>query len=212
MNADGYRYMRTLLAGFGPFGNTINNPSARIVEHFARSGAPGHELTARVLPVSFSRASDEIRALLSTARFDAAVLLGVAGKEACLRLERFARRRAAGRADVDGTMPGETELAPGAPDTCSASVPLEALWSKLTDAGLPTRLSDDAGDYVCNHTYHSALVTLTENRLLTRCLFVHVPADEVTYAEPVDSPTLPLQRQIEAVSLILEWLAELEPP
>src|SRR5262245_13813558 len=56
--------MRTLLTGFGSFGNVVNNPSARIVEHFARTGAPGHELTARVLPVSFARAGEAIRDLL----------------------------------------------------------------------------------------------------------------------------------------------------
>jgi pyroglutamyl-peptidase len=202
--------VRTLLTGFGPFGNVVNNPSARIVEQFARTGAPGHELTARVLPVSFTRAGEAVRDLLRAGRFGAAVLLGVAGGEACLRLERLARRRPAGRPDVDEAVPGESEALPGAADVWTATVSLEQLWHALTRAGLLARLSDDAGDFVCNYTYHSALTTIAADRLPTRCLFIHVPPDEKTYAEPVDGPIMPLQQQIEAVTLTLEWLEEME--
>lgn len=201
--------MRTLLTGFGPFGKVVDNPSGRIVEHFARSGAPGHALTARVLPVSFTLAGEAIRELLRDGRFGAALLLGVAGKETCLRLERYARRRPAERPDVDGSVPTEGDGLPGAADGYAASVPLEALQSTLTGAGLSARLSDDAGDYVCNHTYYAALDTLAAEGIPTRCLFIHVPPDEVTHGEPAGGPCMPLQRQIQAVSLALAWLVEL---
>src|SRR3954471_4000046 len=107
--------MRTLLTGFGRFGATINNPSARIVAHFAREGAPGHELTTRVLPVSYERAEQEIGALLREGEFDAAVLMGVAKGEALLRIEQGARRRDAGHApDRDGQTPLSDSLPAGA--------------------------------------------------------------------------------------------------
>jgi pyroglutamyl-peptidase len=82
---------RTLLTGFGPFGRVVSNPSSRIVAHFAQAGAAGHDLTTRVLPVSYARAAREIRALLSAGGFDAALLLGVARRETHLRLEQFGR-------------------------------------------------------------------------------------------------------------------------
>src|SRR5579871_6726962 len=85
--------MQTLLTGFGPFGQVVNNPSARIVEHFGRAGAPGHDLTTRVLPVSYARAGQAVRDLLLAGRFDAALLLGVAGQESHLRLEQCGRWR-----------------------------------------------------------------------------------------------------------------------
>jgi pyroglutamyl-peptidase len=202
--------MRTLLTGFGAFGHTVNNPSARIVNHFARTEAPGHELTARVLPVSFARAEREIGELLCSGRFDAAVLLGVAGREEQLRLERFGRLRATDRMDVDGALRADVARAPEAPDCYRATAALERLLDELTMAGLPARLSDDAGDYVCNHTYYAALETISAGNLPTRCLFVHVPPDAETFAQPWDGPMLPLERQIEAVALILAWLAKPE--
>src|SRR5947208_14864634 len=119
--------MRTLMTGFGPFEKTIHNPSARIVDHFAGAGAPGHALTMRVLPVSFARAEREIRRLLQGGRYDAAVLLGVAGREACLRLEQFGRRVAASREDVDGTVPSLPEWHADALDSYRTTLPLQRL-------------------------------------------------------------------------------------
>jgi pyroglutamyl-peptidase len=198
--------MRTLLTGFGPFGSTVNNPSARIVEHFTHTGAPGHALTTRVLPVSFARAEAEVRSLLSTGQFDAAVLLGVAGREEHIRLERVGRLRATGRTDIDGSGPCPSGRVPGGAESYSATVSMEPLRDELLAAGLPARVSDDAGDYVCNHTYYTALETIAAGGLNTRCLFIHVPPDAATFREAVDGPTLPLERQIEAVARVLGWL------
>src|SRR5438876_9677415 len=103
--------MRTLLTGFRPFGANIDNPSARIVAHFAQVGAPGHELTTRVLPVSYDRAAAEVSELLRGGAFDVALLLGVASGPAVLRLERLARRPDGARLpDVDGQVPTDHRL------------------------------------------------------------------------------------------------------
>jgi pyroglutamyl-peptidase len=162
--------MRTLLTGFGPFGAIIDNPSARIVAHFAEAGALGHALTTRVLPVSYDRAAEEVSALLREGAFDAALLMGVATRTAVLRLERVARLRGGGhRPDVDGRSPADTTLSLGALPTYTATVALEPLAAVLAAADVPARLSDDAGGYVCNHTYYAALQTLAATGLPTRC-------------------------------------------
>src|SRR4051794_32502690 len=107
--------MRTLLTGFGPFREIVDNPSSRIVAHFAQVGAPGHELTARVLPVSYDRAAAEVSALLRDGAFEAALLLGVAARSAGLRLERVARHHDGGHLpDVDGQTPADLALPPHA--------------------------------------------------------------------------------------------------
>jgi pyroglutamyl-peptidase len=199
--------MRTLLTGFGPFGGVVNNPSSRIVAYFARAGAPGHDLTTRVLPVSYARAEREIRALLRAGRFDSALLLGVAGRETHLRLEQIGRWAPAHRLDGDGLPPPNMERPPGALEFYSTPVALGLLMNHLLASGLPARVSDDAGSYVCNHTYYAALQTIAAEELPTRCLFLHVPADSVTFSEPPAAPTLALPLQIKAVERILAWLA-----
>lgn len=203
--------MRTLLTGFGPFGAVLNNPSARIVEHFERTGAPGHELTPRVLPVSYARAEREIRDLLIEGRFDGALLLGVAVREAHVRLERCGRRRSAGHPDCDGHLPAPVGPRPGALVQYLATVALEPLLEELVAAGLPACLSDDAGGYVCNHTYYAALHAIAAENLPTRCLFLHVPADPETFSAPPEGPVMPLRTQIEAAARVLAWLERSAP-
>jgi pyroglutamyl-peptidase len=203
--------MRTLLTGFGPFGAIVHNPSARIVEQLARVGSAGHRLTCRVLPVSFARAEAEIRRLLTGDDFDLAILLGVAGKDDRFRLERYARLRPAGRADVDGARPFTDEWAAAAPETYGATLPPEPICEALIAAGLPAYISEDAGDYVCNHTYYAALHSLATTDRPMGCLFIHVPPDEETYDGSREGPTMPLERQIEGVALVLDWLAEHGP-
>jgi pyroglutamyl-peptidase len=203
--------MRTLLTGFGPFGTIAHNPSARIVEQFARVGSAGHQLTCRVLPVSFARAEAEVRSLLTDDEFDLAILLGVAGRDDRIRLERYARLRAAGRADVDGAQPASYEWAAAAPDTYLATIPPEAICDTLLSGGFPAYVSDDAGSYVCNHAYYAALHCLATTHRPTRCLFVHVPPDAETHDGHWEGPTMPLERQLAGVALVLGWLAEPEP-
>lgn len=199
--------MRTLLTGFGPFGSVTSNPSARIVAVLERVGAPGHELTARVLPVSYEGAAREIEALLRDGSFDAALLMGVARRESCLRVEQRACLRRAGHLpDVDGHVPADVEPA-GAPEAYPAPVAVEGVMERLAAAGFAARLSEDAGGYVCNHTYYAALRTIHEAGLSTRCLFLHLPPDEETFSEPAAPEGMPLAQQVAGVREVLAWLA-----
>jgi len=194
--------MRTLLTGFGPFGDVVDNPSARIASHFAESGAPGHELTVRILPVSFERASDEITRLLTEGNFDLALMLGVAGRDSEIRVETCARNQDAARIpDCDDSQPSGVISESGL-EAYRTSVDAGLLVKTLLDSGIPARVSDSAGSYVCNRAYYAALHAITRHSLPTRCLFLHVPSDENTFAEsqPV---AMPLQIQIQAVEVLL---------
>ncbi|HEY3269396.1 MAG TPA: pyroglutamyl-peptidase I [Armatimonadota bacterium] len=187
--------MKTLLTGFGAFLDVTDNPSARLVHRFGESGAPGHDITARVLPVSCAAASEVIPALMGQG-FDAAILLGVAARDTEVRLERFARNDRNATPDVDGfAKPGP--IFAGGPDCYETRIPLEPLLSGLTQAGLPARISEDAGAYVCNHTYYTAMHAIALAGLPTLCLFVHVPPA---------TPDYPLAMQAAAIGTILEAL------
>src|SRR5258708_1429539 len=127
--------MRTLLTGFGPFGNVVDNPTARIVAHFAETGAPGHELVSRVLPVAFGRADSEICGLLRTGRFDAALLLGVAGRRRVLSLERLARNRdSASIPDADGELRFDVPIVSDGPESIRSTLKLTKLRETLRSA------------------------------------------------------------------------------
>jgi pyroglutamyl-peptidase len=198
--------MKILLTGFGPFGNVADNPSARVVAQMARSALDPHALDTRILPVSYRRADEEITALLRKGRYDVALLLGVAGGADRIRLEIFGRNRSSTTkrdADDDVTQGRVRETGPAA---LPASSTVRGIVSKLKAAGIAARISRTAGDYVCNHTYYAALDTIAALDLPTRCLFMHVPCDELTLAPGNSAPTMPFERQVRAVEIVLSRL------
>ena len=214
------RMMKTLLSGFGPFGSVIVNPSARIAEQLGSEGVEGHDLHARVLPVSFARAAETIRLELATHRFDLALLVGVDSKGDRIKLERCARNRA-GTAipDSDGYQPTGSVLFDG-PGVLTSKVDVDSLQAFLEDAGISLLISDDAGSYVCNHTYYAALEAIQLHDLPTRCLFIHVPLDPDAFAEnsgvqalgrsdgQPDSSRMNLHDLVRAIRLTLTHLAD----
>src|SRR2546423_7210872 len=113
--------MNVLLTGFGPFGSVLSNPSERMVEEIRREGIDAHDLTCRVLPVSFARAAKEMVTLLRGGSFDLVLMLGVAERSKELRLERYGRNRSfAGLADVDGFSPEDGPILIEAPGVYEA--------------------------------------------------------------------------------------------
>ena len=45
----------------------------------------------------------------------------------------------------------------------------------MKDAGVPARISRNAGGFVCNHLYFGALQYLSEKRLAIPAIFIHLP-------------------------------------
>jgi pyroglutamyl-peptidase len=200
--------MRTLVTGFGAFGTVASNPSARIVARLEQAGAAGHALSTRVLPVSYERSAREIDALLRAGTFDAAVMLGVARSAQGLRVERVARlRMRVQKPDVDGQAPPVVEGNGSEREVLATTFPVEAVVARLLGSGFEARVSEDAGDYVCNHAYYAALRTIQEAGLSTRCLFLHVPPDEETFDVRAPGAGMPLDRQVGAVAEVLAWLS-----
>lgn len=195
------------MTGFGPFAGVCENPSGRVAGLIAASGHPGHDVTAAVLPVSFRRAAAIVRSMLASGAFDVALMLGVASGECAVRLESRARLAGAARmADIDGELPGASLPPGGEPAQRATPLLLAPVCVAVGELGVRCRISDDAGSYVCNHIYYRALRAIDEARLRTACLFVHLPPDEATGAEPAPN-ALPLDLQIAAVRVIINAIA-----
>ena len=140
--------MQTLLTSFGPFGTVVSNPTERLVAYFATREVPDHHLTTCVLPVSFARAPERLRAALEQGGaeghpFDNVLMLGVATGSKVWRVERFGRNRDNARLpDSDGFLPPERSIVPDAPEVLPVSFPVETLVTALERAGRrPSRRS-----------------------------------------------------------------------
>src|SRR5258705_8906672 len=62
--------LRILITGFGPFGNVIHNPSARIVRWFKRAAIPGTEIVTLEFRVSYNEVDRRLPRVLENSEFD----------------------------------------------------------------------------------------------------------------------------------------------
>ena len=160
-----------LITGFDAFGKLTSNPSSRLVSLLSHE-VPG--LSSATLPTSYERAWQSMELLL---REDPRVILmfGFSRHARGLRLERYARNRdGSDELDNDG-LRGNTTIDEREPDVLPARAPVDELHQQLLDANVPAHVSEDAGGYVCNHTYFLTLQAANQQMPPeTKCLFVHV--------------------------------------
>ncbi|MEM9568737.1 MAG: peptidase C15 [Cyanobacteria bacterium P01_E01_bin.34] len=104
----------------------------------------------RQLPVDTDLASREIDNAIRTHHPHTILCCGMAEKRKHLNLERYARN--------DGF-------------TLATALPLDELVQQLAH----TRISHDAGTYVCNDTYYRLLHSIQRDKASIQALFIHVP-------------------------------------
>jgi pyroglutamyl-peptidase len=172
-----------LLTGFGPFPGASVNPTGPLVQALARQrrGPFGRiRCTAHVLRTSYA-AADELPTLINCHRPDAILMFGLATRSKVLRIERRARNVASTTApDIDGCTWAAGCISPGAVASLGGRAPFARLLTAARAAGVPVRLSDDAGTYLCNYAYWRVLEATAAAPQPPPTVFVHVP--------PVDRP------------------------
>ncbi len=175
---------RTLVTGFGPFGEVKQNPSSFLAENCGRP--------FELLEVSYEAVVDFFGSL-DRQRFDSLVLLGVNAKAKRMEIELVARNVICETPDVRGQVPSCKLVRPGEVPALAST-----LWAGrlLTAEGLGQRceLSGDAGGYLCNFSFYEALRTFPDKQVG----FLHVPS----------ANTMPLDVQLEELMRILEIIEE----
>lgn len=162
------------------------------------TGAPV-VLVKRLLPVSFTRAREEIAQLVDTLRPDAVVCTGLAATRTSVGVETTARNTMTARtADEDGSCPQDLPVEAGAPQVLHTGLPVGRLVAAVANRGVPVSPSGDAGTFVCNVTYFSALRSLASARpgpasVPAPAVFVHLPPEGV----------LPTDRAVDALLAVL---------
>ena len=172
-----------LLTGFEPFLDVRENPSGLVAESLLADPPAGLRLAGGVLPVSIERVPAAYDALLERAPEAprALVALGVQ-KHPWYRLERRAQAVLhSHKRDNDGRLARGVRLPGEACLECALDLTVLAADMDAAGAG-DVRISDDAGGYVCERTYHHLLTRAGERGIPG--LFLHVPP---LGAEPLDA-------------------------
>jgi pyroglutamyl-peptidase len=165
-----------LVTGFEPFGCEAVNASWEAARRLEGWSCAGHVAVALMLPCVYDASVDAFVEAFERLRPEAALMTGQAARRGVVCVERMARNVAnASTPDNRGIARGAASLDPG-PERLEATAPVREIARAIRDAGVPARLSTNAGDYVCNHLYYGALNYLRRLSPDTPAVFLHLPA------------------------------------
>lgn len=169
-----------VVTGFGPFGKFRDNPSDLLVSRLVG-------VWSTVLPVTFEAADRFARTRFPNS-VGAILMVGVGRRGRQLLLERRARNYVSGKQDVFGV-----KFGPG-PISSKGAEYLEGSLFEGWEESEAWRLSDDAGDFLCNYLYYRVI----ERNPQIPAGFVHV--------RPISSVSL--STQFNALSDIVQLVRQ----
>ena len=156
--------MRILVTAFEPFDGNDTNISQRVLDAILA------DIAKLLLPVSFRRAPHVLNEVIGLLQPDMIFSMGQTAEGDKIRLERLAiNMMDCAKGDNDGYFPDEEIICNEAPLALKTALPVKQLCADCINAGLPTKVSNSAGLYVCNRIYFEAL------RHTPNSLFVHIP-------------------------------------
>jgi len=164
-----------LITGFTPFDGRPVNASWIAASALARTGEfHGHPVRAIEIPVCWGapRMALEQALLAGTP----SLILGMGeGEPGIFRLETRARNERRERADNAGRVPAGEPNSPNGPMERHSSFPCQPLRDVLVGQGIPVRLSEDAGAYLCEELLYTLEEFKGSKPGIEHVLFVHVP-------------------------------------
>ncbi len=164
---------KVLVTGFEPFGGSDINPSGQTAQNLDGTRVGEYYVEGTVLPVSWSDTLPRLYRAIEDTDPGAVVCLGQGGREA-VTPERVAINYTRGKDNDEAERKGEPVVSEG-PDGLFTTLPIEAIVEALTDAGIPARISNSAGTYLCNCAMYGLLSYLAEDADAAKAGFVHVP-------------------------------------
>jgi pyroglutamyl-peptidase len=171
--------MRVVITGFGPFPGAPFNPSALLVKALSRRRRPaldGLEFFTHVFATSYAAVDRDLPKLLAH-KPDVVLLFGLAGRRRHLCIETRAQNATTLLyPDADRRKPRQRVITPDAPGSLKGNAPFMRLLNAAR-GHIPSRLSRDAGRYLCNYVFWQALQDSLRHADGMRPLvqFVHIP-------------------------------------
>ena len=163
---------RILITGFGPFPGAPSNPTMRLVRHLVRlkrARFTGVERFGQVLATEWG-ALQGFRNTIRKSKPDCVLMFGLAGRRRKVTPEaRAANVAGLLRVDGAGHSPASRSLLAAGPAHRRGRIDAVRMAAGLRRAGIAADVSQNAGDYLCNALFWTALESGVP------AIFVHVP-------------------------------------
>lgn len=212
---------KLLLTGFEGYGGRSENPSEEIVQALDGITVGATTIYGRVLPVVNSHLRENIVNLIVELKPSVILCLGLAPGENMIRLERIAANYSKFEIKDNAGEIFHGPILPEGPAAYESTLPMNEMLAAVHECGIPARLSNSAGTYLCNAVMYHALDYCAVHYPDTKCGFVHLPymPSQVTdlvlntkkkasleLTQRSDLASMALELQIEAIKAITEQL------
>ncbi|MEN3385711.1 MAG: pyroglutamyl-peptidase [Hyphomicrobiales bacterium] len=166
-----------LITGFGRFPGAPFNPSGPLARAVGKRRRPVFADVTRVVHIfqtSYAAVDRDLPKLVAQHKPDIILMFGLAARTPQVRIETRARNaRSTLFPDVTGYRPDAREIVPGKPSSYG-NAPFARLLAAARSSRLRSRLSGDAGRYLCNYIYWRALEAASRSGT-PLAQFIHIP-------------------------------------
>jgi pyroglutamyl-peptidase len=189
------------------------NPSTELVKALDGTTVDGVAIRGVVFPVSFQHAARPLSDAITAHRPAVILSTGLWPGEAVIRMERFAVNKTDFEIpDNDGLRPSPGLVDEDGPDAYAVTLPVERIVAELRSNGIPARVSDTAGTYLCNTTLYRALAICKAQGQGALCGFMHLPYLPRQVSALLDElrsdGILELHQRADLASMSLEMMVE----
>jgi pyroglutamyl-peptidase len=196
--------VHVLLIGFGPFPGAPFNPSAVLVKTLARRRRPALAnvmCTTHVFATTYAAVDHDLPQLFAK-KPDVILMFGLAGRRRQLCVETRARNTVSVLyPDASGHRPQRGVIVHGGPAALPTAAPFADLLGAARASNFPTRLSRDAGRYLCNYAYWRALERAGVGRPLIQ--FIHIPPIRFNPRRRIERRSLSFRQLVAAAEALL---------
>jgi pyroglutamyl-peptidase len=166
-----------LITGFGRFPGAPFNPSGPLARAVGNRQRPAFSDVKRVVHIfetSYAAVDRDLPRLIAQHKPDIILMFGLAARTPHVRIETRARNtRSTLFPDVTGYRPDAREIMPGQPASYG-NAPFARLLAASRKSRARSRLSGDAGRYLCNYVYWRALEAASRSGT-PLAQFIHSP-------------------------------------
>lgn len=193
---------KLLITGFEPFGEEQINPSWEALKLLPDNIA-GYDIHKLLLPVTFVKAARMVIDEADKIQPEVIVSIGQAGGRDAITPELVGiNLRNASIADNCGKKPIDEPIILNGADAHFSTLPVRKIANRITENGIPSKVSYSAGTYVCNDVLYTLLSHYKNTEVLVG--FIHVPYCKEQNKEPymlLDDIAKALTIAIESIDL-----------
>ncbi len=200
--------MKILVTGFDPFGGEEINPALEAVKLLPNE-IETHQIDKIEIPTVFNKSKEIIVNKLKQEQYDVVLAIGQAGGRFELTPERVGINIDDARIpDNEGNQPIDEVIQSSGDAAYFSNLPVKRMTEAIKSAGVPARLSNTAGTFVCNYIlYQLGFLQATQFPNI-KFGFIHVPFIPQQVTDKPEKPSMSIQTIAEGLEAALKAIIE----